>query len=64
MGSLAASGGYYIAAPATKIYANPGTITGSIGVLMKFSNIEGLMDKIGMKAFTLKTGRFKDMGLL
>ncbi|ACM21249.1 peptidase, S49 family [Geotalea daltonii FRC-32] len=62
MGSLAASGGYYIAVPATKIFANPGTITGSIGVLMKFSNIEGLMDKVGMKAFTLKTGKFKDVG--
>jgi len=62
MGSVAASGGYYIAAPATLIYANPGTITGSIGVLMKFSNLEGLMDKVGMKSFTLKTGKFKDVG--
>jgi len=62
MGSAAASGGYYIAVPATLIYANPGTITGSIGVLMKFSNLEGLMGKIGMKAFTLKTGKFKDVG--
>jgi protease-4 len=62
MGSVAASGGYYIAAPATTIFANPGTITGSIGVLMKFSNIEGLMDKVGMKSFTLKTGKFKDAG--
>uniref|UniRef100_C6E338 Signal peptide peptidase SppA, 36K type n=1 Tax=Geobacter sp. (strain M21) TaxID=443144 RepID=C6E338_GEOSM len=62
MGSVAASGGYYAAAPATLIYANPGTITGSIGVLMKFSNIEGLMDKVGLKAFTIKTGKFKDVG--
>lgn len=62
MGSLAASGGYYISAPASLIYANPGTITGSIGVLMKFSNVEGLMDKIGMKSFTLKTGKYKDSG--
>lgn len=62
MGSLAASGGYYIATPAAVIMANPGTITGSIGVLMKFSNIEGLMDKIGLKAFTLKTGKYKDAG--
>lgn len=62
MGSVAASGGYYIASPATLIYTNPGTITGSIGVLMKFSNLEGLMDKVGMKAFTLKTGKFKDVG--
>ncbi|BCG46341.1 signal peptide peptidase SppA, 36K type [Citrifermentans bremense] len=62
MGSVAASGGYYAAAPATLIYSNPGTITGSIGVLMKFSNIEGLMDKVGLKAFTIKTGKFKDVG--
>lgn len=62
MGSVAASGGYYIAAPATKIFANAGTLTGSIGVLLKLSNIEGLMGKIGMKAFTLKSGRFKDAG--
>jgi protease IV len=62
MGSVAASGGYYIAAPATLIMANPGTITGSIGVLMRFSNFEGLMGKVGMKAFTLKTGKFKDVG--
>jgi protease IV len=62
MGSVAASGGYYIAAAASRILANPGTITGSIGVLMKFSNMEGLMGKIGMKAFTLKTGKYKDVG--
>lgn len=62
MGSVAASGGYYIAAPANLIYANPGTITGSIGVLMKFANLEGLMNKVGMKSFTLKTGKFKDVG--
>jgi len=62
MGSVAASGGYYIAAPASLIYANPGTITCSIGVLMKFSNIEGLLGKVGMKSFTLKTGKFKDVG--
>jgi protease-4 len=62
MGSVAASGGYYVSAPATLIFANPGTITGSIGVLMKFSNLEGLMNKVGMKSFTLKTGRFKDVG--
>ncbi|MDY0300563.1 MAG: signal peptide peptidase SppA [Trichlorobacter sp.] len=62
MGSVAASGGYYIAAPATVIYANPGTITASIGVLIKFSNIEALMDKIGIKSSTIKTGKFKDSG--
>lgn len=62
MGSLAASGGYYISAPATLIYANPGTITASIGVILKLSNIAGLMDKIGIKSYTLKTGKFKDSG--
>ncbi len=62
MGSVAASGGYYIAAPATKIVANPGTITGSIGVLMKLSNIQGLLGKVGLKSFVLKSGTFKDTG--
>lgn len=62
MGSLAASGGYYVSAPATLIYANPGTITASIGVILKLSNIETLMDKIGIKSHTLKTGKFKDSG--
>lgn len=62
MGSLAASGGYYISVPATMIMANPGTITGSIGVLIKLSNVEGLLGKVGVKAFTLKTGKFKDAG--
>ena len=62
MGSLAASGGYYISAPATLIYANPGTITASIGVILKLSNIEALIDKIGIKAYTLKTGKYKDSG--
>jgi protease-4 len=62
MGSLAASGGYYISAPSTMIYANPGTITASIGVILKLSNIETLMDKIGIKSHTLKTGKYKDSG--
>lgn len=62
MGSLAASGGYYIAAPATVIYANPGTITASIGVLIKFSNLEGLFGKLGISSSTIKTGSFKDAG--
>jgi protease-4 len=62
MGSLAASGGYYIAAPASVIYANPGTITASIGVLIKFSNLEGLFGKLGVSSTTIKTGAFKDAG--
>ena len=61
MGSVAASGGYYIAAPATKIIANPGTLTGSIGVIMEIPNIEGLMNKIGIKTEVIKSGAHKDI---
>lgn len=61
MGSVAASGGYYVSAPANRIIANPGTLTGSIGVIMEIPNIEGLMDKIGIKTEVIKTGRHKDM---
>lgn len=62
MASLAASGGYYISAPASKIFANPGTIVGSIAVIMKVTNLEDLYKKIGLKVDTLKTGKFKDLG--
>lgn len=62
MGSVAASGGYYVAAPANKIYANPGTITGSIGVIMEFTNVLDLMDKIGLKKRVVKSGTHKDIG--
>ena len=62
MSSVAASGGYYIACAADEIYANPGTITGSIGVIAEFPNIEGLLDKVGVKFETVKTGKFKDTG--
>ena len=61
MGSVAASGGYYIAAPATKIVANPGTLTGSIGVIMEIPNIESLMNKIGVKTEVIKSGQHKDI---
>jgi protease IV len=61
MGSVAASGGYYIASPATRIIANPGTLTGSIGVIMEIPNVEGLMNKIGVKTEVIKSGRHKDM---
>ena len=61
MGSVAASGGYYIAAPATKIFANPGTLTGSIGVIMEIPNLQGLMNKIGVKTEVIKSGRHKDL---
>lgn len=61
MGSIAASGGYYISSPATRIIANPGTITGSIGVIMEIPNIQGLLNKIGVKTEVIKSGRHKDM---
>jgi protease-4 len=62
MGSLAASGGYYIACPATRIVANPGTLTGSIGVIMEIPNVEGLLNKIGVKTEVIKSGKHKDIG--
>lgn len=61
MGSIAASGGYYIASPADMIFANPGTLTGSIGVIMEIPNIEGLMSKIGVQTEVIKSGKHKDM---
>lgn len=61
MGSVAASGGYYIASPATRIVANPGTITGSIGVIMEIPNLKEFMDKLGIKTEVIKSGRHKDM---
>lgn len=62
MGALAASGGYYIACAAQKIYANPGTITGSIGVILQFVNVKDLIEKIGLKGMVVKSGPFKDIG--
>ena len=62
MGSVAASGGYYVAAPATKIVSNPGTITGSIGVFIQFVRLEELLNKIGVDLEIVKSGEFKDMG--
>jgi len=62
MGSVAASGGYYIACASDRIVANPGTITGSIGVIMQFSNLEELLKKIGVKGVVLKSGEHKDIG--
>ncbi len=61
MGSVAASGGYYIACAAHSIYANPGTITGSIGVIIEFANIEELLGKIGLKSVVIKSGKYKDI---
>ena len=62
MGSLAASGGYYISAPATRIVANPGTATGSIGVILQFKEMHMLFDKLGLRSRTVKSGAMKDAG--
>jgi protease IV len=62
LGTVAASGGYYIASGANLIMANRGTATGSIGVIMQFTNVEGLSKKIGLDFFNLKAGRYKDAG--
>ena len=61
MGSLAASGGYYVSAPCRWIVANELTITGSIGVIMSGLNYRGLMDKVGLRPEVFKSGKFKDM---
>jgi protease IV len=61
MGNLAASGGYYISVPCQWIVANELTITGSIGVIMHSYNYRGLMDKVGLRPETYKSGKFKDM---
>jgi len=62
MGSVAASGGYYISCGADKIFANPGTLTGSIGVIMEFPNVQELMKTVGVKSAVIKSGKFKDIG--
>jgi protease-4 len=62
MGTVAASGGYYIAAATDRIIANPGTLTGSIGVIMEMANFEGLLKKVGVEGIVIKSGRFKDVG--
>ena len=61
MGNLAASGGYYIAAATDKIVANPGTLTGSIGVIMELANVQGLLEKVGVQRVVIKSGRYKDL---
>jgi protease-4 len=62
MGSVAASGAYYIACGAKKVFANAGTITGSIGVIMEFINLEKLYEWAKVKRYSVKTGKFKDVG--
>lgn len=62
MGSVAASGGYYIACGADKIVSNPGTLTGSIGVILSFPTAKPLLEKIGLSWETVKSGDLKDVG--
>ncbi len=62
LGSVAASGGYYIAVATDRIVANPGTLTGSIGVIMEMANVQGLMQKIGVEGVVIKSGKYKDVG--
>ena len=62
LGSVAASGGYYVAVAADKIYANPGTLTGSIGVIMRLANVDGLLKKVGVDFVVVKAGQLKDIG--
>ena len=62
MGGTATSGGYYIACAADQIVANPGTLTGSIGVIMQFMKMKGLYDKVGIDQQVVKSGKFKDVG--
>jgi protease-4 len=62
MGSMAASGGYYIAAPCDRIVANPGTLTGSIGVIMQTVDAKKILDKVGLDFEVVKSGEFKDAG--
>ena len=59
LGAVAASGGYYVAVAADSIYANPGTLTGSIGVVMQMANVETLMKKVGVEYIVVKAGQFK-----
>lgn len=61
MASVAASGGYYIASASDRIVANPGSITGSIGVLMQIPNVAGLLQKIGVRSVVIKSGEHKDL---
>lgn len=62
LGAVAASGGYYVATAADRIYANPGTLTGSIGVIMQMANLEGLLKKVGVEYVVVKAGSYKDVG--
>lgn len=62
LGGVAASGGYYIASACDRVVANPGTLTGSIGVIMELGNVEELLKKIGLKGYNVKSAPHKDIG--
>jgi protease-4 len=62
LGGLAASGGYYVASACDEIVSNPGTLTGSIGVLMQVGNVQELLQRIGLSGKILKAGKYKDIG--
>lgn len=62
LGSMATSGGYYVACASDRIVANPGTITGSIGVVVHMASLEGLLEKLGVQGQVIKSGQHKDMG--
>ncbi len=61
-GAVAASGGYYVGTAADRIFASPGTLTGSIGVVMQMANVEGLLKKVGVDYVVVKAGAYKDLG--
>jgi protease IV len=63
-GAVAASGGYYAALAADRIYANPGSLTGSIGVIMQLPNMGGLMKRVGVDFEIIKAGEYKDIGAI
>lgn len=62
LGGVAASGGYYIASACDQVVANPGTLTGSIGVIMELGNVEELLKKLGLKGYSVKSAPHKDIG--
>ncbi|MBW2091344.1 MAG: signal peptide peptidase SppA [Deltaproteobacteria bacterium] len=62
LGSIAASGGIYVASAAHQILANPGTLTGSVAVILQFANYEELFRKVGLRSVAIKSGEFKDIG--
>src|SRR5207247_2945438 len=64
LGSVAASGGYYTAVAADRIFANPGTLTGSIGVIMQMANVADLFKKVGVNYVAVRAGRYMELGIV